>query len=110
MSSGLKKIIERGNIYLVKSSDDASPSPALILSNDVHNRMGKSVIAVPISYNVNNVYPFEASVAVGSKEAKAMCDQIKPIQVDLIGEQVGSISIKEMGKIERSLKLVLDTV
>ena len=110
MSSGLKKLIERGNIYLVKSSESSSPSPALILSNDVHNRMGKSVIAVPISYNTSKVYPFEAPVVVGSKEAKAMCDQIKPIQVDLIGDRIGDISAKEMSKIERSLKLVLDTI
>lgn len=111
MSSGLKKkLIERGNIYLVKSSDDSAASPALILSNDVHNRMGNSVIAVPISYNTSKVYPFEAPVLVGSREAKAMCDQIKPIQIELIGDQVGGISAKEMGTIERSLKLVLDTI
>jgi mRNA interferase MazF len=68
--------------------------PAVVVSNDAANRAFNRVQVVPLTSNVAKVYPAEALVTLGTRQSKAMADQITTVSklrlrqfVDALGEQ-----------------------
>jgi len=53
--------------------------PAIIMSNDAANHYLNRVQVVPITSNVDRLYPSEAYVTFRGKKSKAMADQITTV-------------------------------
>ena len=56
--------MKRGEIYYANldpaiGSETAKSRPVLIISNDINNRAANTVTVLPITSNVERVYPFE---------------------------------------------------
>lgn len=50
--------------------------PAVIVSNDVSNKYLKRYQVVPLSSQVEKIYPTETIIKIGKKVSKAMADQL----------------------------------
>jgi mRNA interferase MazF len=81
--------------------------PAVILSNDLSNKFLSRLQVVPLTTNVENLYPSEAYVMLNGKQNKAMGDQLTTVSKQRLNKKVGKLSAKDMDAVERVLKIQL---
>lgn len=81
--------------------------PALIVSNDMANRLLNRVQVVPLTSNVSRLYPSEAYVDVNGVQHKAMADQLTIVSKQRLSNRMGQVSSAEMQGVERVIKLQL---
>lgn len=103
----------RGDVYWVNldpviGSEIRETRPAVIVSNDSCNRYGTRVIVLPITSNVESLYPGEALVDVRGKPGRALGDQIRSIDKSRLRARVGRLTGDEMSRIDEALAITLD--
>jgi mRNA interferase MazF len=81
--------------------------PAIIVSNDVANRLLNRVQVVPMTSNVARLYPSEAYVRLRGEQRKAMADQLSTISKHRLRERLGRLDRDDMAAVERAICLQL---
>ena len=87
----------RGEVWLV-SFDEAvggevqKTRPAVILSNDTANALLNRVQVVPVSSQVQRLYPSEAAMMLNGEPRKAMADQITTASKRRLHRRLGMLS------------------
>jgi mRNA interferase MazF len=81
--------------------------PAIIISNDAANHYLNRVQVVPITSNVDKLYPSEAYITFRGKKSKAMADQIATVSKKRLMNIEGSISKTEMDGISKAINTQL---
>ena len=96
---------KKGEIYLVNfdptiGHEAKKKRPALILSNNIHNRYSPLVTVAPLSSNINKVYPFEVYVTKKStglnENSKIMIIQLRSIDKKRLIHKIGNIEDEEI--------------
>ncbi len=82
--------------------------PAVIVSNDAANHYLNRVQAMPITSNVEKLYPSEAYITFRGKKSKAMADQITTVSKKRLINMAGSISAFEMEGINKAITTQLN--
>jgi mRNA interferase MazF len=114
-------LIRRGDIREVDlepvlGSEANRRRPAIIVSNDAANatatRLGRGVVTVvPVTSNVNRVYPFQALLPAAATglphDSKAQAEQVRSVAVERIGERIGLVPPPLMEQVEEALRLHL---
>ncbi len=90
--------------------------PAVVVSNDAANgavaRLGRGVLTiVPITSNVERVYPFQVLLPAGAgglpQDSKAQAEQVRSIDAERVGRMLGRLSEEPMRSLDDALRLHL---
>lgn len=108
----------RGEIYYADlnptvGSEISKKRPVLIISNNSNNTYSETVTVIPITSNINKVFPFEVLLLKThsglQKDSKAQCHQIRTISKTRITDKmIGFVQKNEVRAVEEALKLHLD--
>lgn len=113
--------MRRGDIRIVNldpvvGTEANKQRPAIIVSNDGANvtaaRLGRGVLTiVPVTSNTETIHPFQVLLeadATGLKDdCKAQAEQVRSVDVQRIGERIGSVPVPLMGDLDEALRLHL---
>lgn len=109
-------LLLRGQIYWIAlnapiSGEAAQLRPALVLSNDIGNRLAEHVIVAPISSSRKRVYPFEVQIAAGEggldRLSKVLLDQIRTVDNVRIGALIGGLGVERMREVDAAIRISL---
>ncbi len=104
---------KRGDIWWVNfdpsiGQEVRKKRPAVILSNDISNRFLKRYQVVPLSSQLDKLYPSECLVTVHGRQSKAMADQLTTVSEKRFLEQISTVNHAELIEIEKIVRLQLD--
>lgn len=73
--------MKRGEVWWVNFDQSVGGGiqkrrPAVIVSNDAANKYLHRLQVVPLTSNIERIYPSEACITLDKKKAKAMTDQL----------------------------------
>ncbi len=100
----------------VRGAEASKRRPAVIVSNDAANqtaaRLGRGVLTVvPITSNVERVHPFQVLLPAGAgglpRDSKAQAEQVRSIDAERVGTQLGRLPVGLMTSIDDALRLHL---
>jgi mRNA interferase MazF len=103
---------KRGSVWWVnlnpaRGSEVKKKRPAIVVSNDIANKHLNRVQVVPLTSNINTVYPSECLVTVKRQRSKAMADQIRTVSHQRLGTRIADISASDLEAVENVLRLQL---
>ncbi len=84
--------------------------PAVIVSNDASNANLNRLQVIPLTSNVERVYPSEALVTLNGRQGKAMADQLTTVSKALLGDKLGELAFDDLRKIEHSIRIQLGLI
>lgn len=100
----------------VRGTEASKRRPAVIVSNDAANqtaaRLARGVLTVvPIASNVERVYPFQVLLPAGAgglpRDSKAQAEQVRSIDAERVGKQLGRLPDPLMTLLDDALRLHL---
>jgi len=102
----------RGDVFWVKldparGTEMRKTRPAVVVSNDSCNQFGARVIVLPITSNVESLYPGEARIEIRGSPARVLGDQIRSLDKSRLGSRIGTLSRAELSAVEEAVLITL---
>lgn len=102
----------RGEVWLVSfdaaiGGEVQKTRPAVILSNDTANALLNRVQVVPISSQVDRLYPAEAAITLNGERRKAMADQISTASKRRLHRRIGTLGQPDLEAVGRAVRIQL---
>jgi len=107
-----KKTIKRGEIYWIKldptfGKEINKTRPCVVISNNRQNEYSPLIIVIPITSDLEKVYPFEVVMELGGGKAKVLLDQVRSLDKERLGDRIGQVEKQIMRKISEKMKRVM---
>ena len=108
----MKRIPRRGDVYWVAldpslGSEIKKTRPAVIVSNDSCNAFGARIVVLPLTSNVDSLYPGEALLTVDGKPARALGDQIRSLDKSRLRARIETLGHDELAAVDEALRVTL---
>lgn len=108
----MRKLPRRGDVYWVAldptiGAEIKKPRPAVVVSNNSCNTFGSRVVVLPLTSNVDSLYPGEAMVVVDGKPARALGDQIRSLDKSRLRSRIDTVSQDELAAIDEAIRITL---
>lgn len=102
----------RGDVYWValdppRGTEIRKTRPAVVVSNDSCNRYGLRVVVIPITSNVETLFPGEALVEVAGKPGRVLGDQIRSIDKSRLRARVHRLTGDELRDVDMAIQITL---
>lgn len=109
----MRKTPRRGDVYWVAldpslGSEIKKTRPAVIVSNNSCNAFGSRVVVLPLTSQVDSLYPGEALLTVDGKPARALGDQIRSLDKSRLRARIETLSQDELAAVEDAIRVTLD--
>lgn len=112
--------MRKGDVYWVdlepaRGRESSKTRPAVIVSNDAANRVaerrGGLVTVVPVTSNVDRVFPFQVRL-IGADcglaaDSKAQAEQVRTVAKERLCGRIGSVPAGALRQIDDALRLHL---
>ncbi len=108
----MRRSPRRGEIYWValdptRGTEIRKTRPAVVVSNDSCNRYGSRVVVLPVTSNVDSLFPGEARIQVRGSPARVLGDQIRSIDKSRLRSRIGILSHDELLEVEEAVQITL---
>jgi len=108
----VRKLPRRGDVYWVAldptiGSEIKKTRPAVIVSNNSCNAFGSRVVVLPLTSNVESLFPGEAMIVVDGKPARVLGDQIRSLDKSRLRTRIDTLSQDELAAIDEALRITL---
>ena len=102
----------RGDVFWVnldpaQGTEIRKTRPAVIISNDSCNKYGSRVIVVPVTSNVESLFPGEAMIETQGRPARVLGDQMRSLDKSRLGARIGTLSSAELLAVEEAVLITL---
>ena len=98
----LSDIKEKENIRELKGNH-----PGLVISNDEKNKFSPLITILPLTSQIDKIYPFQVFSKLKGKNGIILVDQIRTIDRIRFGDKIGEIDYDLMDQVERALHITL---
>ena len=109
----MKRSPLRGEIWWVAldptlGSEIRKTRPAVVVSNDSCNRHGSRVVVLPLTSNVESLFPGEVLIRTGGKNAREIGDQIRSLDKKRLRSRISTLSQEEIAAVDEALRVTLN--
>lgn len=81
--------------------------PGLVISNDEQNKFSPLITILPLTSQVDKIYPFQVFSKIKGKTGIILVDQIRTIDRNRFGDKIGKMDFDLMDQVERALHITL---
>lgn len=105
--------IHRGEVWWVgldpsQGSEMRKTRPCVVLTNNVLNRLRKTVVVAPLSTAAHPHPPIAVPVKCQKKTAVAIIDQVRAVGKHRLKSKIENMAPKDLATISEALELILE--
>lgn len=101
---------KRGEVWWVNfdpslGSEIQKVRPAVIISNDISNKYLDRFQVIPLTSQIDRIYPGEVLISLGRKQGKVMANQITTVSLFRMDKKLTTVSKRDLLAVEQAIKL-----